>query len=153
MESFKLHLPSSHENPFQGHWARPQVIVVVLLGLGCGQNSLVNNPQHCNSFLKGRNRDLKRIQEPGLLVSGPTMLPKAEHVNEYVADSGEPLAVRGSLITAFFRRPVGCPPFIYILCVCMFLPHVMYVCVPHMCSTHRGQMRVSGSLELESQML
>lgn len=62
---------------------------MVLLGLGCGQNSLVNNPQHSNIFLKGRNRDLKRIQELGLLVSGPTMLSEAEHVSEYMANNGE----------------------------------------------------------------
>lgn len=44
MMSFRLHLLRSHEN--LSFWVTgpvPQVIVVVLLGLGCGQNSLVNN--------------------------------------------------------------------------------------------------------------
>lgn len=62
---------------------------MVLLGLGCGQNSLVTNQQHSSIFLKGRNRDLKRMQELGLLVSGSTMLPKAEHVNKYMGNNGE----------------------------------------------------------------
>ena len=63
-------------------------MVGVLLGLGCGQNSLVNNQQHSNCFSKGRSRDLKRIQEPGLLDSGSTMLPEADRVNVYMAING-----------------------------------------------------------------